>query len=301
MIRVVCREACLQAEASRLAEQLGGCLTEPERFEEHERQIREHKKNRQKEMRSDSGSDREHGEHIREHRGHIREHGDIVLLMGREGLSLETEGQSVRGDFAGMLPRIRQNRLGQESLIRAARFRGGRENLVAVDATAGLGEDSFLLAAAGFQVELFERNPVIAALLRDALRRAAETTALSGVVSRMHLTEGDSRSLLRKLPEPPDLILLDPMFPARSKNALSRKKLQLLQKIEGPCDDEAGLLQAAIDARPYRIVVKRPIRGSCLAGRKPDWSVRGRIIRYDCLAFPENREKKENKKNVKQE
>ena len=39
--------------------------------------------------------------------------------------------------------------------------------LSAVDATAGLGEDAFLLAGAGFQVNLYERNPVIAALLYD--------------------------------------------------------------------------------------------------------------------------------------
>ena len=43
----------------------------------------------------------------------------------------------------------------------------------AVDATAGLGEDSLLLAAAGFEVTLCEADPVIAVLLEDALTRAA--------------------------------------------------------------------------------------------------------------------------------
>lgn len=71
--------------------------------------------------------------------------------------------------------------------------------LRAVDATAGFGEDSLLLAAAGYNVELYEYDPVIAALLRDALRRAAKSSddALRDAVSRMDLREGDSVSAMR--------------------------------------------------------------------------------------------------------
>jgi len=35
-----------------------------------------------------------------------------------------------------------------------------------------MGEDAFLLAAQGYEVTLYEQNPVIAALLKDAIRRA---------------------------------------------------------------------------------------------------------------------------------
>ena len=120
--------------------------------------------------------------------------------------------------------------------VKASRIKGMNAadgQLRAVDATAGFGEDSLLLAAAGYNVELYEYDPVIAALLRDALRRAAKSSydALRDAVSRMDLREGDSVSAMRAMAgsnEPPDIVLLDPMFPERRKSALVKKKFQLL-------------------------------------------------------------------------
>ena len=156
----------------------------------------------------------------------------------------------------------------------------------AIDATAGLGEDALLLAAAGFSVQLYEYDPVIAALLRDALRRAAAVPELAAIVERMQLFEADSLVALPQLPEPPDLILLDPMFPARQKSALIKKKFQLLQQLERPCAEEDALVNAAIAAHPRKVVIKRPLKGPYLAGRKPSYSLTGKSIRFDCLVLP---------------
>ena len=163
--------------------------------------------------------------------------------------------------------------------------RGASRPLRVVDATAGLGEDALLLAAAGHTVQLFEQNPVIAAMLRDALDRAAQDAALSEIVSRMCLTEGDSVAGLRQLGYTPDVVVLDPMFPARRKSGLIGKKLQLLQMLERPCADEEALLQAAIDASPAKIIIKRPLKGPYLAGHKPGYSLTGKAIRYDVIAL----------------
>lgn len=57
--------------------------------------------------------------------------------------------------------------------MKAAKLKNVPGPLTAVDATAGLGEDAFLLAAAGFGVRLYRRDRVIALLLSDALRRSA--------------------------------------------------------------------------------------------------------------------------------
>ena len=92
-----------------------------------------------------------------------------------------------------------------------------------------------------------------------------------------------SRELLKGLSFHPDIVLLDPMFPGRQKSGLVKKKAQLLQKLEKPCEDEEGLLQAAVSAGPRKIVIKRPLKGPFLAGRKPDYSITGKTIRYDCL------------------
>jgi len=209
--------------------------------------------------------------------------GGLVLRMDAEGLALERGGQTLRGDFARLLPRLRPGRLQQELLVRAARLKGAGPMPTAVDATAGLGEDALLLAAAGFSVRLYERDPVIAALLRDTLRRAAAMPELADVVGRMEAFEEDSRAALGRLPELPDVVLLDPMFPARRKSALTGKKLQMIRCLERPCADEDALLEAACAARPRKVVVKRPLKGAYLAGRKPDYSIAGKTVRYDCL------------------
>ena len=208
-----------------------------------------------------------------------------------EGLALARDGMELRPDFAELLPRIKQGVIQREMLVKAARVKGV-DRPRAVDATAGLGEDGFLLAASGFDVTLCEADPVIAALLADALERAAHNPALAPVVARMHLVEGDSRVTLMGLGETPDtcpdVVYLDPMFPGRTKSAAVKKKFQLIHGLERPTDplDEDDLLRAALAARPRKIVIKRPIKGPHLAGVKPSHSIAGKAVRYDCIIPP---------------
>ena len=152
-----------------------------------------------------------------------------------------------------------------------------------MDATAGLGEDSFLLAAAGWTVWMCEFDPVMADLLEDAHQRAKEIPELREIAKRMHLVRGDSREFLGNMECRPDLVFLDPMFPGRQKSGLVKKKAQLLQLLEKPCEDEPGLLRMAAKAEPKKIVIKRPLKGPYLAGIQPDYSLRGKAIRYDCF------------------
>jgi len=210
----------------------------------------------------------------------------LELARSQDGLALVGDGMSVRGDFAHLLPRTRKGNLNRELLVKAAKVkRRDDAQLLAVDATAGLGDDAFLLAAAGFHVTMFERNPIIAALLADALERAESDPNLAMVTGRMRLVEGESASALPHLGFTPDVVLLDPMFPAKGKDAAAKKKLQMLQKLEDPCTDEAALLEAARAAHPRKVVVKRPVKGPYLAGRKPSYSLAGKAIRYDVHAF----------------
>ena len=104
----------------------------------------------------------------------------LVLRDDGEGLALVGDGVVVRPDFGRMAARLRPSNLSRELLVRAAKVKHAEGSLTAVDATAGLGDDSLLLAAAGFEVRLYERNPTVAALLRDALRRAQADPRLYG-------------------------------------------------------------------------------------------------------------------------
>ena len=207
----------------------------------------------------------------------------VFLLLGKNGLSLTDGKLEVRGDFRKLLPRLKTANLRQEMLLKAAKKKPSEETPRAVDATAGLGEDSLILAAAGFRVLLFEKDPIIAALLRDALKRAGEDPELSETVSRMEVRQEDSISALPCLPFTPDLVLLDPMFPERQKSASVKKKFQLLHYLEAPCSDESGLLDAALASGAHRILIKRPAKGAFLAGQKPSYSLQGKAIRYDVI------------------
>ena len=245
-----------------------------------------------------------------------------LQLVRQDGvLYLQGGGMQLCVDFLGEARRLRPDALARELLVRAARVRGAGAPVV-VDATAGLGEDALLLAAAGAQVYMFEKNEVIAALLADGISRALEggcagaAGAMKGggaekksaalvaqAASRMHLSVADSVSALRTIAGArcgcagmsgeaagaqaninPDVIYLDPMFPARSKSAAVKKKFQLLHKLELPCENERELLEAALLTSAKKVVIKRPLKGAFLADMKPSYSLKGKAVRYDVIA-----------------
>lgn len=209
----------------------------------------------------------------------------VFFLIDKTGVSFVAAGQVLKGDFSRMLPRVTGGHLQHEILLKAAKLEAGANDdaLRAVDATAGLGEDSFILAAGGFTVEMCEHNPVTAVLLRDALIRGKRDPKLKDIISRMSLRQCDSKEFFTELNYTPDLIYLDPMFPEKKKSAETKKKLQVLHRIELPCSDENELLKAAMDTHPRKIVIKRPPDGEYLGGVKPSYSVTRKAVRFDCI------------------
>lgn len=214
---------------------------------------------------------------------------DLVLRLDNEGLCLVYDEQILRADFTKMLPRIKSGKVNTELIVRAAKIKGNDKPLTAIDATAGLGEDSLLLAAAGFNVTMYEHNYVIYELLKNAVERAAGIPELSEIVSRMVVYNEDSVAEMEKVTEAPDVVLLDPMFPERQKSALVKKKLQMIQKLEMPCLEERTLLITAMKTKPKKLIVKRPPKGPYLADVKPDHSIEGKAVRFDCFVSPYDR------------
>lgn len=209
----------------------------------------------------------------------------LELLEDTDGLYLFADGMKVRADFQDVARRVSSGSLKKELLVKAAKVHSDREYPIAIDATAGFGEDSMLLAAAGFEVYLYECNPVISLLLEDGIKHAKEDCVLADAASRMHVHQEDSVKALYSLQFIPDVVYLDPMFPARKKSAAVKKKFQLIHRLETPCEDEKQLLDAAIQAHPHKIIIKRPLNGSYLADVKPAYSTRGKAIRYDCIVL----------------
>lgn len=219
----------------------------------------------------------------------------FTLAYTGGALTLAGGGMALSCNFEGMLKRISPAKLHSELLVRAAKIKHNANNecsnatahLIAVDATAGLGQDAFLMAAAGFEVYMFEQNAVIAALLSDGLLRAANSQKLASIAPRMHLECQNSICALQALNFTPDVVYLDPMFAKREKSAATKKKFQLLHKLEAPCTNENELLKAAICAQPKKVIVKRLPKAECLASVKPAYNICGKAVRYDCI-LPKN-------------
>ncbi|MHB1157234.1 MAG: class I SAM-dependent methyltransferase [Phycisphaerales bacterium] len=239
---------------------------------------------------------------------------DPLLMLTPGGLELRAGATCITCDFltGPLAHRIRlntHNRFRAESLIKAMSVKKPGRGISAgdpqagaeqtsgetsggpgsvIDATAGLGRDSILLALAGFRVIAIEQNPVVAALFHDGLSRAvADPVFNARLGDRLAFRLGDAVELIPALPLV-DAIYLDPMFPSRDKSALVKKEMQLLQRFHDPRKgdaDDARLLNAALAHVAFRgrgrVVVKRPRLAPPLAGRKPAFTRPDKTIRYD--------------------
>lgn len=207
----------------------------------------------------------------------------------REKYGRRSSGRVLPGpvtvDFGSEAMRHRR-RSGHNELLGRAVGISGRRRPNMLDATAGLGRDSFVLADMGCSVTLCEREPVIATLL-DYGRQAALASGedwLQEVVRRMKLFAGDARELTSEELSIVDVIYLDPMFPQREKSAAVKKEMALFQALleSGEASGNADhLLHWATAQDVARVVVKRPSRAPFLALLQPSHSVTGKAVRFD--------------------
>lgn len=151
-----------------------------------------------------------------------------------------------------------------------------------VDATAGLGQDSFLLACMGFEVTAVERSPVVAALLQNGLERAtADGRLRKAIGGRLNMQQADSIQWMEKADPKPDAVYIDPMFPPKRKSsALAKKSIRFVREIVGNDEDADKLVDAALRNSNVRVVIKRPDDAVPLVPN-PSVSYGGKLVRYD--------------------
>ena len=217
-----------------------------------------------------------------------------LLILTEQRLELRQLGADAPGpvyvDFiVGTAAHRRQFGGGRgQPLARAVGLKGGALPTV-IDATAGLGQDAFVLASLGCRVQLVERSPIITALLRDGLQRAAQDPEIgSWVRERLSLCQADGREYLRSLREDqrPEVVYLDPMYPHRRKTALAGKEMRLLRQLVGDDHDAPELLAAALTGARRRVVVKRPRHAPALIGSPPDAQIVAPHTRFDLYLIP---------------
>ena len=196
-------------------------------------------------------------------------------------------GKSLACDFVGgpVNHRLRFGGGRGQDLARAAGLKPG-VNPHIVDATAGLGRDAFLLASLGAKVTLIERSPIMYELLKEGMERARAAGGITAqVIARMRLIIGDSIALLPELA--PEIILVDPMHPARQKSALVKAEMRQIREIVGVDEDQLDLMKVALSNASKRVVLKWPAKAAPMPGLLPcSHQVMGKSTRYDVFMLP---------------
>lgn len=220
----------------------------------------------------------------------LRLHPELALVVDQDGLSLTALGMKMQPAWQAEIGRLKRATLKTEMLVRATQ---ANDAPTLIDATAGLGHDSLLLARFGAQVQLIERHPILFTLLEDAYLTAQADVYLAPIVKNITLVYADSKEYLRQTVEQHrqvDVVYLDPMFPQRDqhqkqqkKQAQVKKQMQLLHMLlpdEDGMDLGDELLEHAHKVAK-RVIVKRPRHAIFLNHVTPDHQWLGDACRFD--------------------
>ena len=150
-----------------------------------------------------------------------------------------------------------------------------------IDATAGLGYDSFILASLGAKVTLIERSQKMYELLQNGIDEGKSFGGeIEKIINRMELLFGDSKDILPKLT--PEVIMIDTMYKERKKTALVKNNMRLVREIVGPDTDYIELLEVALNCAKNRVVLKQPRYAEPIKDiKKCSHQIIGKTIRYD--------------------
>lgn len=185
-------------------------------------------------------------------------------------------------DFEDKTLSYRLNTSGKnQELLRACGV-NKNQNMTIVDATAGMGKDSFILASFGVKMIMIEQNKLIYLLLKDGIERGqnSENLKIQEICKNMILYNENSIDFLQKLNTDIDCVYLDPMFTKTNGKSLVKKEMQLFHELAFYGDNEK-LFNIAFEKVKNRVVVKRMINAELLIDKKPNYQIKGKTIRYD--------------------
>ena len=227
----------------------------------------------------------------------------ILLLDGKDKLSWLSDGLSVAPEWDKLQRRVVSAGRKSELLLQAAKITADSR---VIDATAGFGHDSLILASTGAQVIMLEQQPLMALLLLAEQQRMSALPNWQKLMSRLRIINTDALSYFAGLQAESlntikkiDVIYLDPMFPEDSyqdsktgKGAKVGKHMQALHQLANPptAAEERQLLQSAQvvvgqnlqnTQAQGRVVVKRPQLAPLLANQQASESWHNEAVRFD--------------------
>lgn len=229
----------------------------------------------------------------------------ILLLDEKNKLSWLSDGLSVAPEWDKLQRRVVSAGRKSELLLQAVKITSDSH---VIDATAGFGHDSLILASTGAQVIMLEQQPLMALLLLVEQQRMSGLANWQKLMSRLHIINTDALGYFATLAadaiddtkeidmKAVDVVYLDPMFPEGSyqdsktgKGAKVGKHMQALHQLASPptLEQEEQLLQSAQAVirqnaqTSGRVVVKRPQFAPLLAHQQPSESWHNEAVRFD--------------------
>lgn len=220
----------------------------------------------------------------------------ILLLDEKNKLSWLSDGLSVAPEWDKLQRRVVSAGRKSELLLQAAKI---TSDSTVIDATAGFGHDSLILASTGAQVIMLEQQPLMALLLLAEQLRMNTLPNWQKLMSRLQIINTDALNYFAKLQTDAkaiDVVYLDPMFPEDSyqdsktgKGAKVGKHMQALHQLACPPtpEEEMKLLQSAQAVVSQsaqtsgRVIVKRPQLAPQLAHQSASESWHNEAVRFD--------------------
>ena len=220
----------------------------------------------------------------------------ILLLDEKNKLSWLSDGLSVAPEWDKLQRRVVSAGRKSELLLQAAKI---TSRSTVIDATAGFGHDSLILASTGAQVIMLEQQPLMALLLLAEQLRMNTLPNWQKLMSRLQIINTDALNYFAKLQTDAkaiDVVYLDPMFPEDSyqdsktgKGAKVGKHMQALHQLACPPtpEEEMQLLQSAQAVVSQsaqtsgRVIVKRPQFAPQFAHQSASESWYNEAVRFD--------------------
>ena len=201
---------------------------------------------------------------------------NVILKLAKTQLSLNIKGLGFKPFTLDFSAPEHQRKVTRSALKHSLLARACQAHLKPRiwDLTCGWGGDSFVLASTGSCVLSVERHPLVALMVQVA------QSALQGG-DHWHVVCSSAAAVLNDASlDSPDVLYLDPMFPAKPRGRCSGKAMQILAYLSEQFEAAPHPLLSAALSYPQvrRVVLKYPRKSKPPV--TPDQVIQGRSIQF---------------------
>ena len=200
---------------------------------------------------------------------------EIYLSMDNQPI-LHSGEDKLENSFTSGKFSTRISRYQSETLLKKAIGWHSTTQKHILDATGGLGHDSFILALLGQKITLLEKNTGLCILIEEALHNLPKLPYFNDAKNNISIINSDSRTFLSSV-ENFDIVYIDPMF--NSKKKLKRtKQMEFLDNYLKEYDDPSAEFY---ESNFKKLVIKRELRATPSIKDCSALSFKGSSVRYD--------------------